>query len=510
MLTAEDIRTIEVEQARSELRAIEGEFARRRWLADPEAWAQERLGMTLWSQQRKTLRAIRDHRRVAIPSCHEVSKTHTAAMACCWWLDCHLQGEAFVVTSAPTDHQVRAVLWREIGRMHAKGLRGRVNQTEWHLKMPGGNEELIAFGRKPSDYNPTAFQGIHARFVLLVLDEASGIMKLLWEAADSLIANDFSKALAIGNPDDPQAEFAEVCKPGSGWYVESIGAFDSPNFTGEALPDEIKQHLIGRTYVEEKRKKWAPQWRWTEDGSRCVPPKDQKVEDSHPFWQAKILGLFPRVVSENALIPYAWVKAAQDRVLPRTGTATLGVDVGGGGDESTGCHNQNGVCRILWSDQNPDTMHTCGVMVAHLKDPLLAVTEGHVDVIGIGKGLVDRAVELNSLGELAVPVYGINVGETPLDTERFINRRAEDYWDLRTKFENGLIDLDPNDEDTAAELVSIRYKRLSNGKIQIESKLEAKSRGVPSPNRADSLMLSNSKPRDGYGPMAVVKMAGFH
>jgi hypothetical protein len=69
-------------------------------------------------------------------------------MAACWWLDAHKPGEAFVVTTAPTGMQVKAILWRYIGRMHEEhNLPGRTNQTEWYL----GNE-LIAVGRKPSDY----------------------------------------------------------------------------------------------------------------------------------------------------------------------------------------------------------------------------------------------------------------------------------------------------------------------------------------------------------------------
>jgi hypothetical protein len=509
-LTYEDVRAAELDAARLELQAIEGELARRRWLDDPEAWIDARLEDDLWSRQRTILRAIRDHRRVAVPSCHEVSKTFTAARIAAWWLDTHLPGEAFVVTTASTDSQVRAVLWREIGRVHAKGkLRGRVNQTEWHLKMPDGNEEMIAFGRKPSDYNPTAFQGIHARYVLFIGDEASGIARALFDAADTLIANDNSKVLLMGNPDDPQSHFAEVCKPGSGWFVVPISAFDSPNFTGEPLSEHVKQHLIGRTYVEERRKKWAPMWRWTEDGTKCVPPPNQKVEDSHPLWQSKVLGRFPKISGENALIPWAWIKQAQEKVIRSDAPATLGVDVGGGSDENTGVHNRGGRIRVLWSDQNPDTMQTCGNMVSWLKNPDLYIAEAHVDEIGIGKGMADRANELYRLGELAIPVYGINVSEVPIDTEHYINRRAEDYWTLRTAFERGEIDLDPEDEETAAELVSIRYRRLSNGKIQIESKLEMKARGLPSPNRADGCMLSIAKPRAGYGPLSVVTLAGF-
>jgi hypothetical protein len=48
-----------------------------------------------------------------------------------------------------------------------------------------------------------------------------------------------------------------------------------------------------------------------------------------------------------------------------------------------------------------------------------------VDVPGVGGGVVDR------LAELDLPVVPYNGGEAPIDKERFVNARAEDYWTLR-------------------------------------------------------------------------------
>lgn len=471
----------------AELRRLEDELERRSFRADGTRWAEVKLGDTLWSGQKRILQSVGAHRRTAVKSCHEIGKSYTAAIVVGWWLDIWPPGDAFVVTSAPTASQVRAILWREIGRVHSRGkLAGRLNQTEWHLQMPSGKEELIAFGRKPDDYDPAAFQGIHAPRVLYVFDEACGIPASLWEAADSLIANDWSKALAIGNPDDPSTEFHEICKPGSGWNVISIGAFDSPNFTGEPMPERVLQQLIGRTYVEEKRKKWAPNWSWTPDQSRILPPPDERPEDTNPLWQSKILGEFPTLSDAGGLLPIPWVRAAQERVLePDDTDHEMGVDVGGGGDSSTGADRRGSVVRVLWEDKNPDTMQTCGKAIATRKQVGAKVVK--VDDIGIGRGVLDRAKELKE------PFIGINVGEAADDPDEFVNRRAELWWRVRERFESGAIDIDASDDDLAAELVSLRYKRTSSGKIQIESKEEAKRRGIPSPNRADALMLACAK-----------------
>ena len=48
----------------------------------------------------------------------------------------------------------------------------------------------------------------------------------------------------------------------------------------------------------------------------------------------------------------------------------------------------------------------------------------------------------------------------------------------------------PKDEILAAELTTPRYKFTSNGKIQVESKDEMRRRGLPSPDAADSFVLT--------------------
>jgi hypothetical protein len=44
----------------------------------------------------------------------------------------------------------------------------------------------VAYGRKPADYDPAAFQGIHARYVLVIIDEADGVPKSIFDAVDAL------------------------------------------------------------------------------------------------------------------------------------------------------------------------------------------------------------------------------------------------------------------------------------------------------------------------------------
>ena len=196
---------------------------------DPVGFVTDVLGAHLWSKQREIAEAVRDHRHVVVP---------------------------FVVSSAPTFSQVRAILWREIGRAHRKGrLRGRVNQTEWHMPVRGG-EEIVAYGRKPSDWHEDAFQGIHARYVLVILDEAGGIPRSLFTAAETITTNEHSRVLAIGNPDHPGTQFQQITQSPD-WRVIQIDGLETPNFTDEAVPDELRGLLLSKTWVVERGREWG-------------------------------------------------------------------------------------------------------------------------------------------------------------------------------------------------------------------------------------------------------------
>src|SRR5688572_2874539 len=130
---------VELERAElsEQLAAIQIELSRRVWLGDPVRWVRERLREFIWSKQCEIMLSVARHRRTAVHSCHEAGKSYIAARIAAWWIDTHIPGEAFVVTSATTGDQVKAILWREIGRAQAKLGLGRTNQTEWYLKVPG-------------------------------------------------------------------------------------------------------------------------------------------------------------------------------------------------------------------------------------------------------------------------------------------------------------------------------------------------------------------------------------
>jgi hypothetical protein len=87
----------------------------RKVIRDPVLFATHILGIDLWPREMEILRSIKTHRRTAVKACHGVGKTFTLAVATLWWLARYSEG--IVLTTSPTERQVRTQLWTEIHRL---------------------------------------------------------------------------------------------------------------------------------------------------------------------------------------------------------------------------------------------------------------------------------------------------------------------------------------------------------------------------------------------------------
>jgi hypothetical protein len=290
-----------------------------------------------------------------------------------------------VVTTAPTTPQVEAILWRYMGNAHKKaGLPRRITlDAKWYI----GNE-LVAYGRKPADYDPAAFQGIHARYVLVIIDEAGGVPKSIFDAVDALATNIDARVVAVGNPDDPASHFATICKPGSGWHVETISAFDTPAYTGEKVPEELLPLLVSPEWVEERKVRWGV---------------------TSPIYQSKVLGEFPDISDDTLILP-KWIEAAQKRTLERTRRPIIAADIARfGEDETVIMRREGGWIRVYRAHHKADTMVTAGHIAKAMRDIDDEAGKNDwvraiIDVRGVGGGVVDR------LAELELPVVPYNGG----------------------------------------------------------------------------------------------------
>lgn len=434
---------------------------------DPEKWITERLHGDVWSKQREIMESVRDNRKTAVRSCHSAGKSHIAAATACWWIDSHDVGEAFVVTTAPTFNQVRAILWRYMNRMHrAAKLPGQMHQTEWSL---GG--ELVAFGRKPSDYSESAFQGIHAPKVLVILDEACGVPETLWLGAEVITTTKSCRILAIGNPDVPGGPFERAC---DNWHSIKIAAFDTPNFTGEDVPEAVSSQLCDPDWVEEKRLEWG---------------------EDNPLYQAKILAEFPKDAKDAVVRGSDALRCCIERDFPYSPAelwpVELGVDVGGGGDETVVRERRGPLAGREWILRSDRPEHIAPLVIKAINET--GATACKIDSIGVGAGLIGEL--RNRADARGCRIVAVGAANRPSKSE-FANTRAEYWWMARTLSESGAWNLSTmeNRDNTVAQLTNPRWLVNPGGKIIIEKKDDIRERLGRSPDNAEALILAYFTP----------------
>jgi hypothetical protein len=439
------------------------------YLLDPVRWVREVLGHVPWEKQAEILEAVRDHKTTAVKSCHAAGKSFTAADVALWYL--HNHPHSIVITTGPTQRQVEGILWREIRSSQQKAkvpLPGALLTTE--LKIEDGWQ---AFGFTAPEHDSDKFQGWHSQYILVVVDESSGVSEDIFDAIDGILTSDESRLLLIGNPTNPSGRFFKEFASGAAKIT--ISAFDTPNFTRygiierDILNNEWQQKITGPLpapylvtpgWVHDRLKRWGRE---------------------SPLYQAKVLAQFPQS-GDDCMIPLYWIEAAIKRQLEPTDPSEIGVDVARyGADETVIIHRRGARARIVKVIPTCDTMECAGHVAKALVDT--KATSAKIDAIGIGAGVYDR------LKEQGLPVREMQSGAAAKERERFANTRAEWYWGLRDRFESGDIDIQ-DDETLISQLAGIRYHVNSKGQIQIEGKEDMKKRGLGSPDRADAMMLT--------------------
>lgn len=440
---------------------------------DPVRFARGLLGHDPWDMQEAILRSVAANRRTAVKACHASAKTFTAAEAVLWWVTRYADG--VVVTTAPTWTQVERLLWGEVHKamQGARVVYPQANQTELRL---GPNRYAVGL----STDQGVRFQGWHGR-VLIILDEAPGVRPDVWEAIEGIRAGGDVHVLALGNPTVSSGPFYDAfTTERSGWATFTIDAFDTPNLRGwplarllEATEAELdanpRPYLVTRRWVLEKYHEWGEQ---------------------SPSWQSRVRGAFPDQ-GDDALLSLAWLEAAAKRTRAAAAEDEweAGVDVAGPGEDETGLVVRQGQAiryQQYWAKPDPR-----GEVLAALRPFGDRLKRIKVDTVGIGYYFAKHLEDNGFAGRVA----HVNVGAAARQPEKFANLKAEAYWGLRDRAAAGdLAGL--TDPLTISQLAGIRYRQTPRGQILIESKDEARKRGVKSPDRAETVMLAfHSSPK---------------
>lgn len=451
----------------------------------PARFARSLGKVHMWSRQIAVLEALSNHSKVVAVSAHAEGKTFLAAWAVLWWMFRWIPEPAYVVTTAPTAHQVKNLLWKEIRAAWARlpeimQHRGECLQTELKMYRPDGSEDPLwrAYGKSSDD--PEKLQGEHAAHMLIIADEACAIPDERFGVLDSFQAE---KVLLIGNPTRLNGYFHRAAtRPGMNYQRVDIPATANPNWTGEEFPPQFAKQLLR----PETAAQWAADW----------------GEDSD-FYRARVLAQFPTSDESTIIVPIAWFEDAVERSRKRTegapldGVGQVGVDVARFGSDRTVIATRIGdtLIDLVAYEGDTDTRKVAqlareaGAALANRHPGEILVL---VDETGLGAGVVDQLPRK----EGRCNFHGVNFSKGATDKDAAVNWVSEQYFGLRARFKAGTtydpihIQCSGKAVDRLCAQLSQRQWKYENSRFAVEKKEDMKLRGLPSPDESDAVMLA--------------------
>lgn len=427
----------------------------------PQAWQRDvldEIGQRLRAGTLATGDAVQAVVQLAVASGHGIGKSALVSWVVLWaMVTCE---DTRGVITANTDNQLRTKTWPEVAKWHGLCLwKDWFTYTATALyAADAGHEKTWRIDAIPwSETNPEAFAGLHnqGKRIILIFDEASAIADKIWETAEGALTDERTEIIwcAFGNPTRSVGRFYECFN----------------RFRHRWVTRQIDSRTVELTNKGQLQG-------WVDD-----------YGENSDFVKVRVRGMFPNM-SMRQFIGTQDVDAAFGRQLRpeqyEWAPKILTVDPAWEGDDEFVIGLRQGlrfdILRTI--AKNDNDVHMANV-IAQLED------EHQADAVfvdaGYGTGIVSVA---RTLGRNWVLVW---FAQESADLG-CLNKRAE-MWKLARDWlkEGGAI---PKDDVLYRDLLGPETVSRLDGKIQLESKKDMKRRGLPSPNRADALVLSFAFP----------------
>jgi len=434
----------------------------RRWRERPIDMVREEFGAEPDAWQADALAAFAkpSTQRLAMKACKGPGKTAVLAWMMLNFLATRKDSKvgATSITAANLDDN----LWPELAKwmQRSRFMREAFVWTKTRILNRMSPENWFATARnwpKTADATQQAatLAGLHADYILFVLDESGGMPQAVMTTAEAVLASAIeAKVVQAGNPTHTTGPLYRACTVDRHlWILISI--------TGD--PDNSKRSP--RIKLEWAREQIASYGR------------------DNPWVMVNVLGEFPPT-SINALLGVEEVERAMARHLRLDeydwSQKRLGVDVARFGDDRT----------VIWPRQGMASFRPVVMRNARTTDIaariLVALKRWEAEVVLLddtghwGHGVLDN------LQVAGVPCLGINYAGKAINP-RYKNRRAEMWLKGAEAIRNGAA-LPPLPE-LVGELTIPTYTFL-NGVFQLEEKDQIKERLGRSPDLADAYMTT--------------------
>ena len=417
----------------------------------PDVWQRDVMGAI--TEAIKSGQDVGTAIQVAVASGHGIGKTALVAWLILWYVSTHEFPQ--VVVTANTGTQLSSKTWRELSKWHKLAI--NQHWFAWtatrfsHVSYP---ETWFASAIPWTEHNSEAFAGTHEKHVLVVFDEASAIADKIWEVTEGAMTTAGAMWLCFGNPTQTAGRFAQC-----------FGKFRHRWITRQI--DSRTAKMANKAQIQ----------KWIDD-----------YGEDHDFVRVRVRGVFPRAGSLQ-FIAADLVSRAMGRQAEgyQAFSKVIGVDVARHGTDQSVVTRRQG--NHVWPQKRyriADLMELADVVAGHIHE--FEPDCVFVDATGMGWGVIDRLRQMN-FGHLVIPVQ---VGEKANNEARYVRKRDE-LWDKGKTWltEGGCL---PRDPELEADLTAPQYGYDPRMRIEIESKDDMRARDLPSPDSADSLLLTFANP----------------
>jgi phage terminase large subunit len=406
------------------------------------------------------------HTQVHVRAAHFAGKGWLSAGLVLWWMA--TRPGARCLTTAPTWRGVEELLWTEIRKLYAESLLaemrlGRMLDTKWDM-----GHGWFAVGA--SSDKPENLEGQHSMVAAArIVDEAKAVVDAVFTATEGLLASPETLDVWISTP---------AARAGA-FYRRDMEAGPELIRKVVTIEDLIADGVPGATH-------------WKE--SALVEYGGEHTFEYQSRANAQYIDN-----AEGALFPFSWIERAMDS--PRFGIATrptLGYDVAGSADG-----DENAVSPVRGPDrlgryEADATVHWHQRDTQISKDKVMDLARERdasivrADVQGLGKGVCDAIRrEVADLGR-ALTVDEYRAADPAQDPQRFLNRKAEDAWNMRLVMERDGLRL-PAEPALRRQMAAMRYE-VRQGKIRIVDP------AADSPDHFDAVLIGIGSP---YVPISM-------
>ena len=437
------------------------------WRESPLIFCKECIKMNPSDQQAEALHVFPQTKRLTIRSGHGTGKDALVGGVLIPWFMV-TRPFAKVVCIAPTARQLSDILWSEISKWLRNSLvtdefviqKDKIfqkdNPREWWVRA------ISPSAKASPDEQVESVAGLHGDHLLIIVDEASGVPEPIFIPLEGSCTQEDNRMILIGN------------------MTKNKGYFYDSHFHPEISKKWTKLHWDSRKSSNVKKE-------------YCDYMEMKYGVDSNIF-RIRVAGE-PPIEDEGTLIPLAWAEACvgNEISVPEDEPTYIGVDVARFGDDDSIILPRVGNVVLPW-----ETFHGMNTIDLAMQARLYAIENDAqgmaIDEIGVGAGVVDWLAKHNTEN-----LFGVNVSSASSDITKADRLRDELWYRMRdkcmrmqysfpTKKEPG--DVLSMGQKLANELSSLRYTFNTHGGFKVESKKDAKRRGVPSPNIADALGLT--------------------